>query len=476
VISAARLALPRTELPLLGLGAGVTGLLAVASTQIGEEVSLGLIVFVAAFFAIVTAFVVVPHFAIAVTIPLFALIPTLKVLVFPWIGPVKDVVTLGAMCAAAVLVVQRSSQGRPQRGDFWIAAAAGLYFVLYLVNVGGLEWDIAWAHGLRLALLPLALLLVGLVLDEPRRTLRWSMISLVATAVFVAAFGIVQQILGVWRLNELGYEFNIQLRFFNDQLRSFGTLDEPFAYAAFLLLGLTPLVLWFRPGILTVAAGAIILMGLALSFVRTAILVLIALLGLWLARRNYTTTSVFLMGVAVVIALAVVGVSSTATESRTVRTGTSTFLTINGRTEGWKLLLGDPEVWLLGRGVGEVGTAAERATYKISQDPAKASKRWAVDSGYFAAIADVGLVGLVALLAIFGRLIGRALPLARGGSAPAWLALGLVAVLMIDAVTRASFTGFPTAFLALLLTGIAVGAALDERATGMHRLAHRRWR
>jgi O-antigen ligase len=266
------------------------------------------------------------------------------------------------------------------------------------------------------------------------------------------------------------------LRFFHDQLRSFGTLDEPFAYAAFLLLGLTGLVVWFRPGLVTFAAGAIIVTGLALSFVRTAALVLLAVAGLWLARRNYTASSVFLMSVAVVLAVAVVAVSSSATESRTVRTGTSTFLTVNGRTEGWKLFLGDPEVWVVGHGVGEVGTAAERATYRISQDPNEAGKRWAVDSGYFAVIADVGLLGLMALLAIFVRLIGRTLPLARQGSAPAWLALGLVSVLMIDAVTRASFTGFPTAFLALLLTGIAVGAALDGPQTREDRRTRRPWR
>jgi hypothetical protein len=46
------------------------------------------------------------------------------------------------------------------------------------------------------------------------------------------------------------------------------------------------------------------------------------------------------------------------------------------------------------------------------------------------------------------------------------VALGLTAVLMIDAVTRASFTGFPTAFLALLLAGLAIGAAIEgEPAT-----------
>jgi hypothetical protein len=476
VIPAPRLALPRTDLPLIGLGVAVTGLLALASTRVGDEVSLGLIVFLAAFFAIVTTFVVAPYVAVAVTIPLLALLPTLKVLVFDWIGPVKDVVVLAAICAAAVLVVQRSSQGRPHRGDFWIASVAALYFGLYLVNVGGLEWGIAWTHGVRLAFEPLALLLVGLTLGEPRRTLRWATVSLVATAVFVALVGILQQVVGVWRLNELGYDFNVQLRFFHDQLRSFGTLDEPFAYAAFLLLGLTALVMSFRLGVVTFAAGAIILTGLALSFVRTAALVLLALVGLWLARKNYATTSVFLMSVAVVLAVAVVAISSTATESRTVRTGASTFLTVNGRTEGWKLFLGDPEVWVLGHGVGEVGTAAERATYRISRDPDEANERRAVDSGYFAVIADVGLVGLIALLTIFGRLISRAVPLARRGSGPAWLALGFVAVLMIDAVTRASFTGFPTAYLALLLTGIAFGAALDGPVTGGDWRARRPWR
>ena len=36
--------------------------------------------------------------------------------------------------------------------------------------------------------------------------------------------------------------------------------------------------------------------------------------------------------------------------------------------------------------------------------------------------------------------------------------------MLLDAVTRASFTGFPTAFLGLLLVGIALAAAdEDER-------------
>lgn len=457
----ARLPLPRADLPIIASGFALTAFLAFAATQVGEGLSLALIAGLTLFFVIVTAFVVVPHVALALTIPIFALIPMLKVLAFPWIGPFKDMITLAAICAAVVLVVQRSSQGRPQRGDFWVAAAAAVFAALYVVNVGGLDWNLAWTHGVRLALEPLALLLVGLTLSDSRRTLNWAMVSLVVTAVFVAIVGIAQQVLGEWALYDLGYSFRVQLRTYNDHLRSFGTLDEPFAYAAFLLLALAALVMWFRLSVYTLAAGGVIMTGLFFSFVRTALVVVLALGALWLARKGYTATSVFLMAVAAVSALVILIVSSTATETRTVRTGSSSFLTVNGRTEAWRLFLNDPKVWFLGHGVGKVGTAAERATYKLTQDPQEASRQIAIDSGYFAAIADVGLLGLAAMLAIFGRLLIRARRFAIRGSPAGWLAIGFTAVLMIDAVTRASFTGFPTAFLALLLTGLALGAVLE---------------
>jgi hypothetical protein len=457
----ARATLPKADLPFIAAGFAMTAFLALAATQVGEGLSLALIVVLTLFFAMVTAFVVAPHIAIALTIPTFALIPMLKVLVFPWIGPLKDMITLAAICAAAVLVVQRSSQGRAQKGDFWVAATTALFATLYLVNVGGLDWDLAWSHGVRLALEPLALLLVGLTLGNARRTLRWAMGSLVATAVFVAGIGLLQQLVGEWALYDLGYSYRVQLRTVDGHLRSFGTLDEPFAYAAFLLLALVALLMWFRRSVLTLSAGAVITAGLVFSFVRTALVVVLALGALWLARKGYTATSVFLMGVAAVSALVILFASSTATETRTVRTGTSGFLTVNGRTEAWRLFLNDPKVWFLGHGVGKVGTAAERATYKVTQDPSEASRQIAIDSGYFAAIADVGLLGLAAMLAILGRVILLGRRFAARGSPAGWLALGLVAVLMIDAVTRASFTGFPTAFLALLLAGLAVGAAIE---------------
>jgi hypothetical protein len=461
-----RPAVPRADLPLAAAGAFATVFMTIAASRVGGTLSLGFLLAFAGFFLVVLVFIVAPHVAVACTIPIFALIPALKVLVFPWIGPLKDLIALAAICAAAILMVQRASAGRPQQGDRWVAVGVGVLALLYVVNAGGLEWDIAWSHGVRLVSEPLALLLVGMTLDNPRRVLRWAMASLVATAVFVALIGLYQQILGMWRLYDYGYEFDRHLRTFDGHLRSFGTLDEPFAYAAFLLLGLTAVVMWVRNGAIAFTAASLIVAGVAVSFVRTALVIGAALLALWLSRRRHTAIAVFLMAVAVVAAVGILLLSRGASEQRTVRTDTSTFLTVNGRTEAWRLFLGDPEVWVLGHGVGEVGTAAERATYSVSRDPDEAEQGRAVDSGYFAVIADVGLIGLAALLGLFGRLITLATRAQKRGLAPGWIALALLTVLLIDAVTRASFTGFPTAFLGLLLVGVALGAATaDDGAT-----------
>jgi hypothetical protein len=472
-----RPAIPRADLPLAAAAAFATVFMTVAASRLGGSLSLGFLLGFAAFFFVVLVFVVAPHVAVACTIPMFALLPALKVLVFPWVGPLKDLITLAAICAAAILVVQRAGAGRPQNGDRWVAVAVGVLGLLYLVNAGGLEWDIAWFHGVRLVSEPLALLLVGMTLANPRRTLRWAMASLIATAVFVVLVGLYQQVVGMWRLYEYGYEFDRNLRTFNGRLRSFGTLDDPFAYAGFLLLGLAAVVMWVRNGVVAFTAASLIVAGLAVSFVRTALVIGVALLALWLFRRRHTATSVLLMAVAVVASIGILLLSPGASEQRTVRTDSSTFLTVNGRTEAWRLFLGDPEVWALGHGVGEVGTAAERATYSINRDRDEAAEQArAVDSGYFAVIADVGLIGLAALLGLFGRLITLATRARRKDLAPGWVALALLTVLLIDAVTRASFTGFPTAFLGLLLVGVALGAAAAENgaAAGAERRHGRR--
>jgi O-antigen ligase len=321
---------------------------------------------------------------------------------------------------------------------------------------------------MRLNALPLMLLIAGMTLPNPRRTLRWATASLIATAAFVALVGIVQQTLGVERLNELGFEYDLHIRTIDGRLRSFGTLDDPFAYAALLMFAFAAVLMWMRRGAIAVAAGTIIAAGLTVSYVRSAIIIAFALVAVWLARKRQTTVSFFLMLFAAVVAGFLLVRSAGGTEGRTVRAGPNFFLTVNGRTDAWSIILDKPSSMPFGQGVGEVGTAADRATYTVSRsaEDARSAEGAIVDSSYFATIADIGVIGLALLIALFGRLLVLALRAERAGSRAGALALGLLTVMILDPLARESLTGFPTAFLGFLLLGLATAAAhaeADER-------------
>jgi hypothetical protein len=467
-VRALRPAIARPDLPLLATGAFMTAGAAFAASQAGAPVGVGLLLTLTLFFFAVVGFIAFPHITVAALIPLFAAIPAVKVVAFPWFGPLKDLCTLAGLVAAAILVVQRAEGGGRQRGDLPTAALCAVLIGLYVLDLGGgMHKDMAWAQGIRLVAEPLLLLLVGLAVPQARRTFRWAMVSLIGTAFVVAVVGILQQVVGEPRLVGLGYSYEGAIRTIDGRLRSFGTMDEPFAYAAFLLLGLAALLLWPRRGILAATVGGVLVTGIALSYVRTAAIISVALAGLWLARSHRTTIAAFVLVLAVVTAASILVWRSEGTETRTLQSQgqSSGFLTVNGRTEAWKLVLDSPRTWFVGKGVGEVGTAQERSQYSISVDQ-PTQDGTSVDSGYFAAIADVGIVGLVALLALIGRLFQLAKRAIDRGFKEGWLAAAFLTVLLLDAVTRASFTGFPTAFLTLLLVGVALAAAAeagDER-------------
>jgi uncharacterized membrane protein YhaH (DUF805 family) len=144
---------------------------------------------------------------------------------------------------------------------------------------------------------------------------------------------------------------------------------------------------------------------------------------------------------------------------------------LNGRTSAWQAAVGsNPLDWAFGRGVGQVGTAAQRATQGLIPTSAPGSTTGtafahasAVDSGYFATVADVGLVGLAVQLALLWRLVSLAAKAARERINAGWIALALLVAMLIDALTRASFNGFPTAFVGMLVTGVALAAAGEAR-------------
>lgn len=440
------------------VGALLTFAFAYEASVHGGLFSLGLLVAIALFLVAVYAFLAVPHIAVAVTIPFFALLPSLKVLVASRLGPSKDVIVLAAITAGIPMLVRRQRSERGPAADHWLVVSAALLLAIYVLNVGG-RHGVAWAQGVRLVGEPLLLLLAGLGLAEPRRTLRWALRSLIATACFVAVVGLAQQGLGEWRLVGYGYSFGLQVRTYHGHLRSFGTLDEPFAYAAFLLLGLAAVLFSMRRGVGRTLCAAVLLLGTAASIVRTAAVIVLALLALELARARRVVAAIAFASAVVALAVALL-VNAQGTESRTYQSS-STALTLNGRTSAWKTALGSPTQWLIGQGVGAVGTAATRARYTLTQTSTQALKGQtrAVDSGYFATVADVGVLGLAVLLALFGRAVVLARAATARTRSAGWVALGVLAVMLLDALTRASFTGFPSAFLGMLLLGIALAAA-----------------
>jgi O-antigen ligase len=455
--------LPTADLVLYAGAAFATVVAAYASVVMGAHIGLGLVLVVAFFGACLLGFLVAPHVVVALMIPLFAFIPAAKIFLTPLVGPVKDLLTLAAAVATVAVLVLKPARARGRTlPDQWVLLAVGLLLGLYVVNVGG-GHGAAWGQGLRLTSEPLVLLIAGFTLADRKRALRWALVSLIATACATAFYGLVQQAVGPWTLVGWGYSFSEQVRSYNGHLRSFSTFDDPFGYAAFLLFGLTAVFFWMRRGVLAAACALLIVSGLAVSFVRTAALIVTALVGLWLARKGLSTSSVLVTAASIVAMVSLLVTGAGATETRTYSSDTSN-LTFNGRISAWKTALGPPSQWPFGRGVGKVGTAAYRTTYVLAPGPKAAAHARAVDSGYLATIADVGLAGVAVLLALLARLVVLAWRGTRRGHPASWLALALLTVLMLDAVTRSSFTGFPTAFLGLLIVGLALSTAARDGA------------
>jgi hypothetical protein len=462
-----------TALDLLALGLGAT-LTALAAKRASETASLSAVVPLLAllfFLGLVALTVAAPHWLVAGAIPVFAAIPMLKVLATPWIGPLKDAVVIAAAVGAAVLVVQRRNSHEAQRGDRVLLTVIAAFLGLYVLNLGEgfgpTAYNNAWAQGVRLTAEPLLLLVVGLSVSNAQQTYRWAVRSLIATTVACALVGLWQQYVGQWRLVDMGYEFDVHVRTLNGRLRSFGTLDDSFAYAAFLLFGIVAVVFFLRRSPLAVALLVFLTAGLAVAYVRTSAIILVALAGLWLARHRHLAAAAFVMVAALVGAVALLA-GQHASQTQVVQADQNTYLTINGRTSVWKQALGGPSDWLAGRGVGEIGTAAQRASFGVVRaasptDAPASDSLSAVDSGYLAAVVDVGVIGLIVLLVLVGRLCWLAARDIGDGLTEGWMAAGLLLVILLDAVTRASFNGFPTAFLGLLIVGVALNAADEKR-------------
>jgi len=120
---------------------------AYVSTQAGAQIGLGLVLVAFVFLVVLGGFLFWPHVTVALVVPVFALIPMAKVFVGPWVGPLKDIISLAAIAAGVLLLAV--NRHRP-RGDSLILGAIGLLVALYVFNVAG-PHNIAWLQGVRLA-------------------------------------------------------------------------------------------------------------------------------------------------------------------------------------------------------------------------------------------------------------------------------------------------------------------------------------
>ena len=461
-----------SDLAPLGLGAAVTLLAALEAAHGGAVLSLGPLLGLLLFMLLLAGYVTAPHVAVAFTIPFFIVLPMVKTLVTPTVAPTKDIMIGAAALATGVAIVQRKRVRTSTPVDQGVVVAALLLMGMYFVNIGaGItgvgRFGLGWFHGVRLVWEPLLLMLFGLSVRDPRRTLRWALVSLIAASFGTALYGLAQQALGPSWLVAHGYSYGAQVRTTFGRLRSFGTLDETFDYATVLGFGLTGVLLWARRGVLTTSAGAIIAAGLLVSFVRGAAISVAALLALVLARKGHTSTAVLLLAAVAASAIAFVLAATRPTPGRVVQAGPSIYLTLNGRTRSWKEALGKPKNWAFGRGVGLYGTAAARAARPaVSLPSGTKPPTAAADSGYLATLSDVGLIGLALLLTLFGRIIVLFRRAIAHGEQLGWFGIGLVTVMLLDAALRSSFTGFPTADIVFLLVGLTVAATTIRRGAG----------
>jgi uncharacterized membrane protein YhaH (DUF805 family) len=466
-----RVALP-PDAAALAAGLAATVLASVWVVRVPGDTAFVTLAGPVAFAAAAVLFAQRPHIAFAAIIPFFAFTPMLKVFVDERIGAVKDLVVLAAFVAAAAVFLQRRADSTRGVADTAVFVIVALIATMYVLNVGGNlaggnAYGSAWFHGVRLRLEPLLLFVAALVLADPRRSLRFAAISTIATACVVSVYGLMQQVLGEGRLVELGYEYGSELRTIEGQLRSFGTFDTPFTYAAFLTLALGVTLLWPLRTSVRLAALSLIVAGLAVSFVRTTAVIAVALLALWIAQRGYRRAALLLTAVAIVAGLVLFSSLESRT-TRTVQANPSLYLTLNGRTTIWQEHLGDNyAAWLVGDGVGAAGTAATRAeasaSPNIEPDP---ELGYAVDSGYFVTILDVGVVGLALLLLLLGRVALVGARAASRGEPAGWIALAVFITTIFTALTAEIFTDFPNAYVAMLLLGLAYATATGVTAAG----------
>lgn len=402
----------------------------------------------------------------------FTLQPAGKFFISPLLGPAKDVVVLTALVVTLVVMAIRPTW---RAADGWIDVVALSLMAVYIINVAGSHGP-GWAAATRLTVGSVGLLLVAYHNRDPARTWRVASSAMIWTAVVESILGIAQQALGTRRLVEqFGYLSGEQVReTASGLLRSFGTLDEPFTYAPLLLVALVIATQTQPRALRNVWLAPLLVVGTVLSFDRTAIALLVVVGALWLLRLGPRSALGFLLLGLTLVGLGL-GAHAVAT-SVAQGTGGSFLTTLNGRTQTWSHVVRGPGDLLAGRGAGTIGSGLARSKaalivasgrYRPGYAPTPASNEdlTSIDNSYLAVLADIGLPGVMLVLALGVLVLARVL--VRGlDYSPGWCVLGIVAVIAVDSLTRTSLTAFPFGYISLYLVGVGL-AEVDRHATSV---------
>jgi hypothetical protein len=401
---------------------------------------------------------------------LFGTTAELRLRVSDALGVAKDALVLLLLAIAFVAVLQGRTSLAARLPPLPVGFPLGVLVALYLLDLGG-DHGGGWVFGTRLLLEPLLLLVVGLTTPRPQAALRHLVRAMCVFLPAQAVLAWIQQAVGAEALvYEWGYAFGSQVRLSSDgALRSPGSFEESFSLAAFAVLGacVALTVASRRQAVLLWISVAAVL---AATQVRTAVLQLAVLVLLQLVRKGKVlAASVGVVGAAAgaVLAAGVFLVSATV-PGGPVR---PLLFTLNGRFDAWAVAYQGPVTLVRGNGVGALGAGSTRAEAGLvseapEYDPTRESTPLFagdpsfIDSSWGQVLSDVGLVGVLALLAWVIAYVWWLHGPAREGRGAAWLGLAVLAVSVVDWISRTTLGSYPTGFTTFYMLGLATGAAL----------------
>lgn len=282
-----------------------------------------------------------------------------------------------------------------------------------------------------------------------------------------ALVGLAQQRIGVFGLNDLGYEFDRSVRTTgNSVLRSFSTFELPFPFAFYLVLvlsiGLSVSLAApnRRRNRLFLAASPILFVALLASFVRAG-LVALAITGLYLLARRHRAL-IRIVPLALVALLAAPEAVWSATLSST---------SLGERTDNWSATWATIVDRPLGSGIGTTGAAAER----VADDDVEVPETFGLppeqqpfqpDNYYLKRALELGLPGLWLTITFLHHVLASTLAIRRrAGPGDVPLIDGVIATLL-GAIVAAVVATYWEIFPLDLYFWILLGALSSIESTG----------